>query len=117
MSRTDSPPPAEPAVSGNTPAVSMNTLARLLRGLIRLPGRIDPEGRAAISVEAGGISRTVTIPAPVVATWHNAVIAKGLRGQASLLAERGYVMEKGRVVARLEPEDVSQEGVSRHLLL
>lgn len=33
------------------------------------------------------------------------------------LAERGYVMEKGRVVARLEPGDVSQEGVRRHLLL
>ena len=33
------------------------------------------------------------------------------------LAERGYVMEKGRVVARLEPGDISQEGVRRHLLL
>jgi len=33
------------------------------------------------------------------------------------MAERGYVMEKGRVVARLEPGDVSQESVRRHLLL
>lgn len=33
------------------------------------------------------------------------------------MAERGYVMEKGQVVARLEPGDVSQESVRRHLLL
>jgi urea transport system ATP-binding protein len=33
------------------------------------------------------------------------------------MAERGYVMEKGHVVARLEPGDVSQESVRRHLLL
>ncbi len=33
------------------------------------------------------------------------------------IAERGYVMEKGHVVARLEPGDVSQESVRRHLLL
>lgn len=33
------------------------------------------------------------------------------------LVERGYVMEEGRVVARLEPGDVSREGVRRHLLL
>ena len=33
------------------------------------------------------------------------------------LAERGYVMEKGHIVARLEPGDVSQESVRRHLLL
>lgn len=33
------------------------------------------------------------------------------------MAERGYVMEKGRVVAQLEPGNVSQESVRRHLLL
>ncbi len=33
------------------------------------------------------------------------------------MAERGYVMEKGHVIARLEPGDVSQESVRRHLLL
>jgi branched-chain amino acid transport system ATP-binding protein len=33
------------------------------------------------------------------------------------MAERAYVMEKGHVVARLEPGDVSQESVRRHLLL
>jgi branched-chain amino acid transport system ATP-binding protein len=33
------------------------------------------------------------------------------------MAERGYVMEKGRVAAALEPGDVSQESVRRHLLL
>ena len=33
------------------------------------------------------------------------------------LAERGYVMEKGHVVAQLERGDVSQENVRRHLLL
>ncbi len=33
------------------------------------------------------------------------------------MAERGYVMEKGHVVARLEQGDVSQESIRRHLLL
>jgi len=33
------------------------------------------------------------------------------------MAERGYVMEKGHVVAQLEAGDVSQESVRRHLLL
>jgi len=33
------------------------------------------------------------------------------------MAERGYVMEKGRVVAELAPGDVSQQSVRRHLLL
>ncbi len=33
------------------------------------------------------------------------------------MAERGYVMEKGHVVAELERGDVSQQSVRRHLLL
>ena len=33
------------------------------------------------------------------------------------LGERGYVMEKGRIVARLEPGELSQESVRQHLLL
>ncbi len=33
------------------------------------------------------------------------------------LAERGYVMEKGHVVAQLKRGDVSQENIRRHLLL
>jgi len=33
------------------------------------------------------------------------------------MAERGYVMEKGHVVAELAPGDVSQQSVRRHLLL
>ena len=33
------------------------------------------------------------------------------------IAERGYVMEKGQIVAEIAPGDVSQESVRRHLLL
>ena len=42
----------------------------------------------AHGLRAGFVSRLARIPAPLVVTWHNTVLAKGLRGQAALLVER-----------------------------
>jgi glycosyltransferase involved in cell wall biosynthesis len=42
----------------------------------------------AHGLRAGFVCTLARPPAPLVVTWHNAVLAKGLRGQASLLVER-----------------------------
>jgi glycosyltransferase involved in cell wall biosynthesis len=70
-----------PASPGPQDSGAVRALRRALTG--RAVDVVHAHG-----LRAGLVAALARQPAPLVVTWHNAVIAKGLRGQASLLAER-----------------------------
>ena len=70
-----------PASPGPQDSGAIRTLRRALAGR-----EIDVVH--AHGLRAGFVVTIARPAAPIVVTWHNAVIAKGLRGQASLLVER-----------------------------
>jgi glycosyltransferase involved in cell wall biosynthesis len=59
-----------------------------VRALRRALAGRDIDVVHAHGLRAGLVASLARPAAPLVVTWHNAVIAKGLRGQASLLVER-----------------------------
>lgn len=62
-------------------AVAVATLGRVLAA-------VDPEVVHAHGLRAGLVAAFAVKRRPLVVTWHNAVITRGLRGGASRLAER-----------------------------
>jgi glycosyltransferase involved in cell wall biosynthesis len=59
-----------------------------IRTLRRALATRDVDVVHAHGLRAGFVAGLARPKAPIVVTWHNAVIAKGLRGQASVLVER-----------------------------
>jgi glycosyltransferase involved in cell wall biosynthesis len=59
-----------------------------VRALRRALTARDVDVVHAHGLRAGFVAALARPPAPLVVTWHNAVLAKGLRGQASVLVER-----------------------------
>jgi glycosyltransferase involved in cell wall biosynthesis len=70
-----------PAGPGPQDAGAVRALRRALAGR-------DVDVVHAHGLRAGLVATLARTPAPLVVTWHNAVLAKGLRGQASVLVER-----------------------------
>jgi glycosyltransferase involved in cell wall biosynthesis len=70
-----------PASPGPQDSGGVRALRRVLTGR-------DIDVVHAHGLRAGFVCTLARPAAPIVVTWHNAVLAKGLRGQASLLAER-----------------------------
>lgn len=59
-----------------------------VRSMRRALGSRDVDVVHAHGLRAGFVAALARPRAPLVVTWHNAVLAKGLRGQASVLVER-----------------------------
>src|SRR4030095_16565617 len=59
-----------------------------VRTLRRAPAGQDIDVVHAHGRRAAFVVTLARTPAPLVVTWHNAILTKGLRGQASLLVER-----------------------------
>jgi glycosyltransferase involved in cell wall biosynthesis len=59
-----------------------------IRALRRALAARDVDVVHAHGLRAGFVAALARPRAPIVVTWHNAVLAKGLRGQASVLVER-----------------------------
>jgi glycosyltransferase involved in cell wall biosynthesis len=70
-----------PANPGPQDSGAVRSLRRVLIGR-------DVDVVHAHGLRAGFVCTLARPPAPIVVTWHNVVLAKGLRGQASLLVER-----------------------------
>ncbi len=70
-----------PAAPGPQDSGAIRTLRRALA--VRDIAVVHAHG-----LRAGFVAALARPRAPIVVTWHNAVLAKGLRGQASLLVER-----------------------------
>ena len=70
-----------PATPGPQDSSAIRTLRRTLAAQ-------DVDVVHAHGLRAGLVAALARPRAPIVVTWHNAVLAKGLRGQASVLVER-----------------------------
>jgi glycosyltransferase involved in cell wall biosynthesis len=62
--------------------------AGVIRALRRALTSREVDVVHAHGLRAGFVCTLARPPAPIVVTWHNTVLAKGLRGQASVLVER-----------------------------
>jgi len=92
-----------PAAPGPQDSGAVRVLRRTLTG--RQVDVVHAHG-----LRAGLVAALARPPAPLVVTWHNAVLAKGLRGQASSLVER--LVARSAALALGASEDLVARAVS-----
>ena len=92
-----------PAGPGPQDSGAVRALRRALAGR-------DVDVVHAHGLRAGLVATLARPAAPLVVTWHNAVIAKGLRGQASLLVER--IVARSATLTLGASEDLVARAVS-----